>query len=411
MIQMSIDTTRRNGISSIPDVIDPLDAKFINDPYPVYSSLRRSRPIVPLLTGGHLLARHKDISDVLGNPHFGNAPSRFSTLHSGNREKYTAADVAANILPFLDPPQHTAPRQIIATVFRQRFRSFTGDINGIAERQFAMARQQGATEVIREIAEPFSLNVMCRFLGLPEPDGPLLKDFAESFFYLFAPINDPNMFKHVNEQLEKFRNYFDKQIQIRKTNPQDDFINDLMSADNNGHTLTDKQVSDTCILLFADGIQNVQYGIANILIQLGDKPAYLDEVARSPVAENPVISEALRLESPAQLIPRIVLEDTVLHDTELRSGSPVFLALASANRDESIFEEPDSFMLERDRSMILTFGSGRHACIGGALALLQCSALISSMSQSGCSIKTNRHDVKYIPRFGHRWPEAVTISY
>jgi cytochrome P450 len=319
--------------------------------------------------------------------------------------------LAANILPFLDPPKHTAPRRIIATVFRQRFQTFAGEITTLSDRQVSVARKSGATEVISEIAEPFSLAAMCRFLGLPEIDGPMLKNLADSFFYLFAPISDPERFKQINNHIEQFRNYFSEQLHLRKSKPRDDLISHLISAKYKGHTMTDAQVIDTCILLFADGVENVQYGIGNILIELVDKPEVLSDAARSISVANSIISEALRLNPPAQLISRIVLEDTVIHGISLSAGAPVFLALASANRDETIFDKPECFIPNRDRTRVLSFGSGRHACIGEPLAILQSSALISSLSRLGCAVKTHAHDVVYIPRFGHRWPTAVRIDY
>ncbi|MGK0298863.1 MAG: cytochrome P450 [Gammaproteobacteria bacterium] len=400
-----------NAKDSVPDNIDLVGTQFINNPYPIYSVLRRDRPIVPLIAGGHLLTRHSDIVNVLGSPLFGNAPSRFSTLHSRNKGKYTAADLAANILPFLDPPEHTAPRQIITNVYRERFTSFTQEISALADRYVTTAFEKGATEVISQIAEPFSLATMCRFLGLPETDGPMLKNLTDSFFYLFAPITDPKKFVTVNEKIVEFRNYFAEQLQHRKNKPCADLITNMIRAEHQGHTMTDNQIIDTCILLFADGVENVQYGIGNILIQLGTQPDHLADIVNTSSTTNLIISEAMRLNPPAQLIPRIVLEDTTFADTTLNAGSPVFLSLASANRDETIFDKPDSFVVNRDRTKALTFGSGRHACIGGSLAILQSSALISSLSRSGFTVKTLPHEVKYIPRFGHRWPSAVTIAY
>ena len=406
-----MDSPQRKTIPSVPDIIDPVSTAYIKDPYPLYTTLRRERPVVPMLSGGHLLVRHTDILNVLASPDFGNSPSHYSTLHPRNRDKYPAADLAANILPFLDPPNHTAPRRMIASAFRKRFQGFSSDIGILAESQVAKARDDGVTEVISKIAEPFSLAAMCRFLGLPEDDGPMLKDFADSFFYLFAPISDPDRFKLVNDHMNQFRNYITDQLRHRRTNPGEDLISELMRVEYQGHRMNDSQVIDTCILIFADGVENVQYGIGNILIELFDKPGLFAGAAESRSQANSIVGESLRLNSPAQLISRIVLKNTVIHGIELKSDTPVFLALASANRDESVFEEAESFIVDRDRTKVLTFGSGRHACIGEPLAVLQSSTLITELARSGCKIRTGPDDASYIPRFGHRWPMAVNIDF
>ena len=118
-----MDSSHRKGVHAVPDVVDLVGNQFIKDPYPIYGALRRDRPIVPLASGGHLLFRHSDIVNVLSSPNFGNAPSRYSTLHSRNREKYTASDLAANILPFMNPPEHDTPRRIVSMIFRHRFKA------------------------------------------------------------------------------------------------------------------------------------------------------------------------------------------------------------------------------------------------------------------------------------------------
>lgn len=319
--------------------------------------------------------------------------------------------MAANILPFMDTPEHDIPRRVITLAYRNRLNPFIEELLSLAEQYAEKVPKQGICDVVNQIARPFSSVSMCRFLGVPDSDGDYLNRLSEHFFYLFAPISDPKKFKEINSSLVEFRQYFRESLQQRISNPTDDLISCLMQTDYQGSKLTDEQLIDTCILLFADGVENVHYGMGNALIELEPYPEFFLQTARSIGDANAIITEALRLNSPAQLIPRVALEETHIHGVTITPGMPVFLALASANRDEAEFDAPDSFVLDRERGKALTFGLGTHACIGGSLATLQISSLIASLAKKNVSIKSRQEDIQYISRFGHRWPLCINIGY
>ncbi|NNE39210.1 MAG: cytochrome P450 [Gammaproteobacteria bacterium] len=184
-----------------------------------------------------------------------------------------------------------------------------------------------------------------------------------------------------------------------------------MKTDYQGEVMTDDQVIDTCILLYADGIENVHYGIGNVLIEIAPYEEYLLQLASSLSDAGSIITEALRLNSPAQLIPRIARDESSIHGVNISPGMPVYLSLGSANRDEAVFDQADYLVPGREGSKILTFGIGRHACIGASLATLQTTSLCTSLAKHKISVTTNRENVEYIPRFGHRWPKRVEIKF
>ncbi|NNE38555.1 MAG: cytochrome P450, partial [Gammaproteobacteria bacterium] len=258
--------------TSLLDGLDLISSEFIQNPYPIYTKLRQHSPVTAVKNGGYLLVRHADIVTTLKNPGFGNAPSRFSTLHAKNREKYTAADLAANILPFMDPPEHDLPRRIVTLAYRNRMTQFIEELVQTADIFASRVNSKEPCDVVTQIASPFTYVTMCRFLGIPDSDGEYLKQLSEFFFYLFAPINDPDKFNEINSRLVEFREYFRACLQDRKSQPKDDLVSYLYQTDYQGEKLTEDQVIDTCILLFADGVENVHYGVGNVLIELGTHP-------------------------------------------------------------------------------------------------------------------------------------------
>jgi len=395
----------------LPELIDLRSDSFFTNPYPIYEGLRKDRPIAPVSSGGYLLSRHEDVYKALSSGEFGNAPSRFSALHPKNKEKYTAAMITGNIVPFLDPPNHTRPRRILAKTFHPAFKEFAPNIAEIANVFVEKAQKKGRLEVIHDLAEPYALMTMCRFLGVPDADAGALKPLGESFFYLFAPLNDPSLFEKLNKEMDVFRNYFQNLVQQRRQTLSDDLTSKMIKMDHDGEYLSDEEIADHLILLFADGVENIQYAIGNVLSILAHHQADFDRLAYDQDYLKGAIGEAIRLDPPAQTIPRIVHADTELHGASLKVGTPLFLAIGSANRDTSIFKDADMFKPERDLTKILSFGAGKHSCIGGMFGTAQILELVKALALYKVNVNSPYSKQDYHHRFAHRWPRAVEISF
>lgn len=381
-----------------------LDApELFDDPYPLYARLRRDAPVAALRGGGYLLTRHADIRRLLTDGDFGNRPSRFSTLHPRFRGDRVAADLAANILPFLDPPEHTASRRVLAAALRERLRDFDEEIDELAAR-FVDAAPDGSFDVISEVAAPYTRALMCRLIGLPEGDGPGLAALTDHFFRLFAPLTDAEVVEEVNRGLAAFR----RLIRARRSAAPAGSLLALLGA-GEGEGLTEAQIVDSAILVFADGVENVATGAASVLLVAHRFPEAGAALEAGGADAAAAVSEALRLDSPAQLIPRIARRPTELRGHPVGEGIPVFLALGAANRDPEAFDAPDDFRLARDRAAVLTFGAGRHYCLGAGLAEAQIRALTSRLRRGGHEVDPPPGGVRYRRRTGHRWPEALPL--
>lgn len=114
------------------------------------------------------------------------------------------------------------------------------------------------------------------------------------------------------------------------------------------------------------------------------------------------------MEAPAQLVPRVAKETCTLVGVEIKKDMPVFLALASGNRDSDVFENADQFHENRDQSALLTFGQGRHRCIGEPLGMAQICALTKHLVQD--NVKPLNSKTSYQSRIGHRWPQKLIVK-
>ncbi len=389
--------------------VDVLSPEFIADPAPAYAWLRENAPLAEVRGGGYLLTRSEDIFAAFTDARLGNAPSRFSMLAAKNRDRYVAADVAANIPPFLDKPRHIDMRRSLSAAFHDTFTQAQDWIDPLAERWAETLVDKGVVDIVSGFGRPFATEAMARFVGL-DHDPAAIATATGALFKLFAPIMDRADFVEVNSGLASTRSYIGRAVIARKSDPGNDLISHLLAFQETHDGLpNDIEIGDNALLILADGIENIEAAIAQaicILVRTGRWQAFCN----GEMDASATVLEVLRLETPAQLLPRVVREAHERHGVRLPEGTPLFLALGSANRDAARHADPDRFDILRDHSEVLTFGRGRHRCIGAALGQLLVSAGIRALAKHDVTFLSDPSNISYRVRIGHRWPKAVEVS-
>lgn len=390
-----------------PLPLDPTGIGFVADPFPIYRWLRSHAPACPLTRGGYLLTRHDDVVTALTCPLLGNAPSRFSALAARNKAKYVSAAMAARLPPFLDMPEHRASRRALVSAFFRTMPGFSTMLESTAEAHLGRIPAHTSMDLLA-LASEFSCSVMAHLVGLDLPPAKI-KSATTAFFHLFAPVTDAVQFAAGNEQLEHARAQVRLCVERRKRNREGDLISHLLTVQDAEPTLTDDHVIDNALLVAADGVENIAGGTASTLRLVLATPAIADGIRIGLVPVDDIVHEALRLETPAQIIPRVAREPHERCGVAISAGMPVFLSLGSANRDPEAFVEPDKFLPDRDRRNVVTFGGGRHRCIGERLAVAQIGALIAGLLRRRAIGVEPSKQISYEPRFGHRWPARMEL--
>lgn len=389
----------------LPDgPLDLLAPRIVADPYPTYAALRRDRPLAELASGGFLLTRHADVTAAFTEPALGNAPSRFSVLAPRNRDRHTAAALAAHIPPFLDMPDHRLPRQAVSRAFHETMRDFAPRLPEIA-RETVEGLGAGRRDLVADCSGPFALRVMSEFTGITaEPSE--LKALTRAFFHLFAPVTDAAAFAETNSRLDAARALIARALEARRAAPGATLLGALLRFQSDHPELSDAQILDNALLVFADGVENIEAGAATALWHLHRAPDVLPDPEDTAAVER-ALREVLRLDTPGQIIPRVAREALVLHGREIAPGTPVFLALGSANRDPEAHADPDRLIPDRSGDAV-TFGRGRHRCIGEPLGVAQLTALVQALLLRGARPYDPKRAMDYVPRFGHRWPSGLS---
>lgn len=391
-------------------IFDPLDPAFVQDPYPTFCTLREHEPIHRSPMGSWVLTRYQDVFNALADDRLGNAPPPYAVLNERNRHRYVCADVANNIIPFKDSPEHAEPRKLISRAFHQHIKQNPPDIKGIAERLLNAHRSAGEIDIVRDFSTPLSVSVLCQVLGIPEQDVPLLKGWSEWFFYLFSIIPSEEVRRQLDTAMLEFREFFAHLIEDRKSVPRDDLISALLTASAGQQGLSDIELIDNCMLLFADGA-NADAGISNASAALLQHPEQLQLLRENPELMPMAVEECLRYESPAQFLGRIALEDMSLGGVAIRKHASVLLMFGSANRDPAKFDNPDQLDITRRPNAYLSFGRGQHACVGRPLVKLEIEVALTALLQDLPDLKMKENRLHWMPRLGHRWLSELPVTF
>jgi cytochrome P450 len=237
----------------------------------------------------------------------------------------------------------------------------------------------GEIDILKDYATPLSVRTIGQLLGVPAEDDDKLKAWSEWFFYLFNTIPSTQVLADLNVALAEFREYIARLVEVRRQHPEDDLITGLLNAEEDGYKLAEMELIDTIMLLFADGVENVDRGIANCVALLMEHPQVYRQIEEQPDLVPGVVEEALRINPPGQFIAKIASQDIEFHGRTIRQNEAVLLVLASANRAQTVFDNPDDFDHMRSDNKHLGLGKGRHACIGAPLAKIEMQISIESM--------------------------------
>jgi cytochrome P450 PksS len=174
--------------------------------------------------------------------------------------------------------------------------------------------------------------------------------------------------------------FFQKMIELRRADPQDDLITALVQAEQAGDRLTEDELLSMIFLLLLAGHETTVNLIGNGTLALIENPDQLRLLHENPALIDTAIEELLRYGNPVEHgNSRYLLEEISLHGVTLPNHSTIMLMLASANRDETAFEQADRLILQRQPNRHVAFGLGAHYCLGAPLARLEGKSAIRAL--------------------------------
>jgi cytochrome P450 len=373
---MSIAPTPRR----VTTTDDPVLARLMANPYPIYEQLRLAGSINWLdEIGAWSVARYPDVGDLLTDP-------RFSAQRSedvGMGPATPASIVPPGTLSMLasDPPDHTRLRTLVQKAFTpRRIESLRPRIQTLVDDLLDRAAgQPGPVDLISEFAYPLPVMVIAELLGVPPEDRADFRAWSNAAAASLDMLLPPGRIEQAVTAYGELHMYLRAVIDRRRIEPRDDLISDLVAVEEQGDTLTEAELIVMCTLLLIAGHETTVNLIGNGSLALLRHPDQLDRLRAEPHLLSTAIEELLRFDAPVQMTARIARDDLQLGSEHIRGGDWVLALLGSANHDPAVFTDPQQLDLGRSPNPHLAFGRGIHYCLGAPLARMEGQIAIGSL--------------------------------
>lgn len=227
-------------------------------------------------------------------------------------------------------------------------------------------------------ALPLPLTVISELLGIPVAERAQFHLWTKKFL---QPPSTLNMLLAL-PSLAALMRYFRQLFAQRRADPRDDLITALVQAEEAGDRLSEDELLSMVTILIIAGHETTVNLIASGTLALLQHPEQLALLRADPALIRPAVEELLRFTSPvAEATERYAREDVTWHGVTIPHGALTLGVLASANRDETVFERPDTLDITRQQNRHLAFGYGIHACLGMPLARLEGQIAINALIQ------------------------------
>ena len=362
---MKIDSNRRSVD------LDPREAQFYENPYPVYHELRQKVPAFKWEQYGYwCFAAHEEVNALLRDRRFGR-----QILHVATREELGLAEVPARLKPFydfekhslleLEPPVHTRLRGLVNRAFLSRqVERLRPKIESLSNQLIDGFEEKGEVDLLPAFATPIPIIVICELLGVPTDKADQLLSWSHDMVAMYMARRDRAVEDAAVKATIAFSDYMRGLVTERRKDLKDDLLSGLIRAETEGQKLSENEFITTAILILNAGHEATVHSIGNGVKTL------LERGVREPITES-LIEEILRYDAPLHLFTRYALEDLEFAGVKFKKGEEAGLMLGAANRDPARFTNPDEFIANRDPNPHLSFGAGIHFCIGAPLARLE----------------------------------------
>jgi cytochrome P450 family 142 subfamily A polypeptide 1 len=361
------------SVTRVAPNVNLLDGRwYAGDPYPTYRQLRDEAPAywdpVNRVWG---ISRYHDVVEIEKDP-------RRYTSSRGSRPRIESADSMIN----RDDPLHQNQRRLVARRFTPRsVKEHEDHVRAVVTELIDTVAPTGAFEVIESLAAPLPARVICEMLGFPRELADKCREWSEVTMLEGGQYNADGSERVATEAtmnaVLEFATAAVEVLEARRAEPRDDLLSvwahaELELPDGTRRPMTDDEVVHEALLLLDGGAETTRTVIGTMCLELIRHPEQRDKLRGDPsILAATGVDEFIRWVTPILNMRRSATEDHELHGQTVHAGDEILLMYSSANRDERIFEEPDSLDVTREHNHHVAFGFGTHFCLGASLARLE----------------------------------------
>jgi cytochrome P450 PksS len=378
---------------------------MFSDPFPRYAELRRTAPVSRVRSkqlvaaGGYMLTRYDDVMFLHTDGRFSSDPSQQDSRR-WMRHMPRIFRLLTDSMVYKDDPDHARLRRLVSKAFTpRRIQEMTSQIEAIVVDLLDGLAQHDEVDLVKDFAVPLPLEVISRMLGVEGADRDRFHTLMERFVgglgsgsALEAILSIPTG--------RKLMAVIERLADARRSDPDEALISALLAASDDGDQLSPDEVVAMIFLLMLAGHDTTANLIGSSVLALIQHPEQAARLRDDPAITPSAVEELLRFTSPVPCgTPRTTLDDVEVAGTTIPKGSKVLGMIIAANRDESVFADPDALDLGRDPNRHLTFAFGKHFCLGNQLARLEGQIAISAFVRRFPTMRlaVPQDDLRYKP--------------
>jgi cytochrome P450 len=381
----------------MPVECEPLSPRWRDDPYPVYRQLRDRAPVHWAPDAGMFcISRHEDVSHVLTQPEAFSSVAMNDVLTDlgpiGPRLAFELLRflLRTRVNPFemqrrgslisIDPPRHDALRAIVNRGFvPRRIACWEPRARSIVAETMRSWRPGEPFDLVSRLAIPLPVSIIAETLGVEADRHRDFKRWSDAIVAVASgPARGNPAASGLLREFSDLYLYLKAKVRERRREPADDLVS-LLVDPSREDSLDELDVIQFVVLLLVAGNETTTNLIGNAVCALLRHEGQLARVAGRPDLVPGLVEEALRYDSPIQLVFRQATRQVLVRETQIPKDAVVAVLLGSANRDERAFPDPDRFDIERDTRGHLAFGFGPHFCMGAALARLEARVALEAL--------------------------------
>ncbi len=404
----------------VDENFDPLSEDYLKDPYPYYARFRREAPIffAPKINMW-VVSRYEDILEIVKDPEtFSNAkvqeplqalePEAAERLKQGVRVTPTTSNA--------DPPKHRRIRKYASKAFSaRRVQALEPRIREIADGLIDGFIDEGRVDFVERFAFPLPAQTVFSFIGFPEKDTERLKSLC--FDRLRITWGRPSTEEQMPtvEKMSSLFSYVEDFVRGRANDLRDDYTSDLLRIrEEDGDALSLEEVTSIIYSLTFAGHETTTNLIANGLRQLLLRREQWEELRASPSLIENAVEEMLRFDTSVVAWRRMATRQVEIAGVKVPKEARLLLLLASANRGERQFENPEVFDIHRENAgKHLAFSQGIHYCLGAPLGRLEARIAFELLTARMPDLRLSPEDqpLEFDPNISFRGPKELWVEW
>jgi len=375
---------------------DIYDHAVQDDPYPVYARLREEAPLFHNAEHDYyVLSRHEDVHWAFRRD------EGFSNRMGVSLDASAWNEHAHRVMSFLamDPPEQVRLRRLVSQGFTpRRVRAMEPLISRLSAHYLDLALAGAGSgdrvtlDWIGDVAGRLPMDVISEMMGVPASDRDHVRGLSDQLVLREDGLRDvPEAGMLAALELH---GYYADLLAERRSAPTDDLTSALLAASEDGQGMSEEEITAFLFLMVVAGNETTTKLLGNAVHHLARRPDQAAEVFADPggALVDRWVEEALRMDTSTQFLGRLVTEEFSRGGVTCPAGSKLLVNLGAANHDERVFTDPETFDLHRDEAelkQIVSFGGGRHFCLGATLARLEAQVALRALVARVASIEVD----------------------